>query len=182
MFISCFILLYFIIIQVCHQAIPVFSLSKSSSWKPIPWPSTLQSSKPWYIKYIGIYSHLNAIHAYFHAGYSLIFLQNSRWSRSHASWTDPSPSRSAWRQITLQVRHPKYGMDHEKNHRKTIGKCWCHRDFMVVLRDSHVDYPLVMTHIANSGKMSMLSMGKLTIPTGPFSIAMLNYQRVTMEK
>jgi len=38
-------------------------------------------------------------------------------------------------------------------------------------------YPLVNVYIAN-WKITMLSMGKSTISTGPFSIAMLVYQRV----
>ena len=39
--------------------------------------------------------------------------------------------------------------------------------------------PLGMTNIAN-WKITMLSMGKSTISTGPFSIAMRNYQRVSL--
>ena len=39
---------------------------------------------------------------------------------------------------------------------------------------------MVNSHIAN-WKITMLLMGKLTISTGPFSIAMLNYQRVHVE-
>ena len=42
---------------------------------------------------------------------------------------------------------------------------------------SNGDYPLVNKH-SELERSTMLLMGKLTISTGPFSIAMLNYQRV----
>ena len=41
----------------------------------------------------------------------------------------------------------------------------------------HIVYPLVNVY-KTDGKITMLLMGKLTISTGPFSIAMLVYQRV----
>ena len=46
---------------------------------------------------------------------------------------------------------------------------------------ANLGYPLVICHITME-RFTMLSMGKSTISTGPFSIATLNYQRGSYNK
>ena len=61
---------------------------------------------------------------------------------------------------------------------RNMGISWeFHGNFMGISWEFHGIYPLVNIQ-KTMERSTMLLMGKLTISTGPFSIAMLNYQRV----